>query len=551
MKSKDLKSAVKEAVDKQQKWNQDKEITSQIMALDDTTKKNVAIILRKETLNNAPKNSAELHRCVQSLWGISIPYTATAPGFNAPFEWFADVYFERAKTSVAMASRDSGKTYLATFLHYLKNTFNPNYSSRHAAANREQASVAAGYLHNYGQDEVLATAFDGKPGKQEARWKNNGHWKIVTGSVAGVSGQHPSMASWDEIEFWNISAIEQTWAVPSERYGYQPIWAAFSTRQRSFGAMSWLVDEADSRGIQLYQWTAFETMRRCKTCVAIDNAPHGSDDEREKHCILWKACQGSRGLKSSGWKSRESVSDLCRKMGGPDSVAWKTQGLCERPSSSGLVLHNFEHAYRNAEGNYTIWEYKPELPWYAVHDPAEGKTSVIYFLQMYDDCTFIFDELVQDNCPDVTTAKQAFYEKCASLELPDPDIIVVDPHKTDAVATWKYGSTSGTGIMKSYNADVPDTRKESGGQLIRNGIEFLRREICDGSGTRRFFINPKTCPRAIRAVKEYHYPTSMNNVVESNDPDKEYSDEIDPMRYWVMYKLFKLRSRNYKIIWLH
>lgn len=889
-----MENPLKSAIQEQKNWNQDKDLAQKILTLDYENRRLIRTQLRTEALHNQPKNARELHEAVRTLFGISIPWTSTADGFHSPYNWFYDVFFGHAVTSVALASRGSGKTYLASILHYMLNTYKPGFSSKHAGGTKEQAGVASNYLYGFSQDKVLGSMFLGKPGKLAAYWKNGGQWSIVTGTMQGVSGQHPVMASWDEIEFWPVEAIEQTWAVPVDRNGHRRIWAAFSTRQRclpaytrvvtedgpmkigtivnkkyagkvrvwddtngcwdwrhvvqwhrngsstewykvytkhsglgkgcelvatgdhhvyyapnkkkplrdftpndclvlpswvpsksqrqvllgtllgdagmqrgsvriehsvkqidyvrwwskaffehvsgeshnakrdhylvrlpacpythnleaewystgekrvptyvwdelderglavwlmddgsyrkagtkgggdtwhiycnhfneeerwymeawfnnhdiklswqwngthhyayiggksarkvtemvspwlqvsehlgprkgykrwkgmdvhpgrqgavqvpidrieienskpqgcydigvegihnytngsgvlvsnSFGAMNWLVDEAPERNIKLYQWTAFETMQRCPTCVAIDNAPYGTDDEREKHCVLWKACQGVRGRKSSGWVPRERVVELCKEMGGPNTNAWKTQGLCERPSSTGLVLGNFEHRYRVEEGNYTTWTYKPELPWYAVHDPAEGKKSVIYFLQTYNDCTFIFDELVQEACPDVTTAKQAFWEKCAQLELPDPEMIVVDPHKTDAVSTWKWGSVGGTGINKMYNADVPDTKNEAGGQEITNGIEFLRREICNGAMERKFFINPRYCPKAIRAIKEYHYPTNLKNEVTSDNPSKEYSDEIDPMRYWVMYKIFKLRPRNRRIIW--
>jgi hypothetical protein len=185
-----------------------------------------------------------------------------------------------------------------------------------------------------------------------------------------------------------------------------------------------------------------------------------------------------------------------------------------------------------------------------VHDPSEGKKSVIYFIQRYDGMTFCFDELVDPLCPDVTKAKQDFYDHCLRMGYPDPAVIVVDPHRTDAVATWRVGSKSGTGIMHKYNADVPDISGSSGvTQLLNKTLELLRQSICDGSNTRRLFINPEYCPRAIRATKEYHYPTDpVTNEIMSDIPDKAYSDEIDPLRYWEMYVITKLGKSAGRVI---
>jgi hypothetical protein len=192
----------------------------------------------------------------------------------------------------------------------------------------------------------------------------------------------------------------------------------------------------------------------------------------------------------------------------------------------------------------------PELPWYAVHDPSEGKKSVIYFLQIYDGATYYFDEIVDPLCPDVTKAKQDFWEHCQRMGYGDPAVIVVDPHRTDAVATWKVGSKSGVGIMHKYNADVPDTT-EAGGvtQMLNKTLELLRQGICDGNGIRRIFVNPDYCPRAIRGIKEYHYPTdSITNEITSDKPDKAYSDEVDPFRYMEMYRATKMGRTGGRIL---
>lgn len=280
----------------------------------------------------------------------------------------------------------------------------------------------------------------------------------------------------------------------------------------------------------------------------MDQEPHGDDEARGRACILWQDCKGERAKKASGWLTLAETQDKCIRLGGPDGREWRTQGLCNRPSSHGLVLHNFEKEYK-PHGNYTKWTYIPELPWYAVHDPAEGKKSVIYFLQEYQGCTYVFDESVIEACADVTEAKEEFYAHCRRMNYPDPEVIVVDPHRTDAVATWKRGSKSGTGILKRYNAETPDISQSTGtGQLLTDTLDILRRHIRDGSGIRRMFINPEFCPKLDRAVVEYHYPTDpVTNEIKSDTPDKAYSDEIDPLRYWAMYKEKVLSSGRVRV----
>jgi hypothetical protein len=518
-----------------------------ISQADDISKKNIAIQIKHKFLDNAPTNAQELHDCVKALWGVSIPYTSCSPDANAPFEWFSKLYFGLSEYSVAVASRLSGKTFYASILHYLLNNYRPGFSSRHAAGTRDQADVAAMYLQDWATDAIKGSVFDGRPGKLSARWKKTGgHWKIVTGSAAGVSGQHPIMATFDEIEFWKIEAVEQTFFLPQEDTDGFMLWAAFSTRQRSFGCMNWLVDEAPKRSIHVFKWTAFETMQRCKTCVAKDAHPHGSDEQRQQVCNLWEDCRGEKGIKATGWIPRERV---CMRKASLSKQAWRVQGICDKPSSTGLVLNNFEHEYK-PDGNYTHWTYQDHLPLYVTHDPAEGKKSCLYFIQVFRDSVYVFDEIIQPECPNVSTTKGAFYERCEKKGYKNPTVIVVDPRKPDAIADWNSGSLEGTGAGKKYRAAAPDIDKASGGQLIWKTIEFLRKQIQDGDGIRRLFVNPVQCPGLVRGAREYHYPTDMNNQITSDTPDKEYSDEIDPLRYFVQYYLQHIKQGAGKAFWL-
>lgn len=659
----------------------------------------IQVHLKDQALrHDCPSNARELHGCIKILFGIYVPWVATTPDANAPFEWISNVFFGKSPLSFAIGARNSGKTHGASMLHYLLNTFKPGYMSRHAGANREQASVAAAYLRLFASDTSLGSVFDKqKVGKSEATWKNLSNYKILTGSTAGVSGNHPVAAFWDEIEFWKVEALEQSWYVPSSYGRYDKLWVAMSTRQRclpgytriitedglqkisrivntryagkvksfnvttgtwewkavtgwfrngsstewykvyleytgkgrgceliatgdhyvyydgvhkkplrdftvgdtlcvpstepygpvpieqvpiarieivetapqvcyditvednhnycngsnilvsnSFGAANWLGDHAAEKGVDLYRWTAFETMQRCRSCIAIDQHPNGTDDERQSVCNLYEDCLGKRGIKSSGWVPREEVCKIKKSL---SKAAWRVQGVCDKPSSSGLVLSNFDHEYRIDGGNYTHFAYQPHLPLYVTHDPAEGKKSCLFFIQLHEGNVYVFDEIIQPECPNTSTTKKAFYEHCRKMGYADPVVIVVDPRKTDAMADWSTGTPSGEGLGKRYKAVGPPTDNARGGQLIAQTIEFLRKQIQDGDGIRRFFVNPKTCPGLVKALREYHYPTDMNNVITSDTPDKEYSDEIDPIRYFIQYHKFVLQTSSHQIHW--
>lgn len=515
------------------------ELNKNVENLSDEEKLNSINIMRSNAASEVPRNSEELWNYIRVVYGKAIPYTSTDPDFQAPFHYFNTLWFGKHEDIVALASRGGGKTDLASIYLDMCGNLRPLHEVVHAAGTKVQASVLADYTDNFYNDPVLKPYFSSAPPRESAKWKNGAKYKITTGSMKGVSGQHSNVITLDEIEFWRVEDLQQTFEVPVTKNGYKRGWAAFSTRQRAWGGMSWLVDEAPKRNIKVFQWSAFETMQPCRTCLAIDAHPNyrgeATDKAREDVCILWKHCRGERAKKATGWLPLEEIQNKCTRLGGPDGREWLTQGMCSRPSSHGLVLFNFEHEYR-PDGNYTKWTYQPELPWYATHDPAEGKKSVIYFIQVQDGKSFVFDERILHECPDVTAAKQDFYEYCMLKGYGDPDVIVVDPHRTDAVATWKFGTPDGVGIARKYSADVPDTTETTGsGQLLYKTLDNLREYICNGKGERKLLVNPEYCAGCIKGVKEHHYPTDMNNNILSNKPNDAYKDEIDPLRYWVMY----------------
>jgi hypothetical protein len=234
-------------------------------------------IIRSSAVSEVPRNSEELWNYVKAVYGKELAYTATDPEFNSPFEYFCKMWFSKEEKVVALASRGGGKTDLASIFINMAGTLRPNYEIVHAAGTKVQASVLADYIQNFYQDPVLKPYFDGIPARESFKWRNYARAKVATGTMRGVSGQHSNIITLDEIEFWKPEDIQQTLEVPVAKNGYQRGWAAFSTRQRNYGGMAWLVDNAFKRGIAVFKWSAFETMQPCKRCLGYNSPVMLSD----------------------------------------------------------------------------------------------------------------------------------------------------------------------------------------------------------------------------------------------------------------------------------
>jgi hypothetical protein len=190
---------------------------------------------------------------------------------------------------------------------------------------------------------------------------------------------------------------------------------------------------------------------------------------------------------------------------------------------------------RQEGGNYANIDYVKELPFYISHDPAEGKKSVIWFWHVYEGGMYIFDELISEQCPNTMVAKKEFYEYCQLMGYRDPDMVIVDPRKTDAVADWQSGTRGGVGNAHKYKATTPPISDDVGGQSIEIGINETRTAIYDGS-VRRVFVNPNNCPKFVTMIEEHHYRVDkLTGEVAANVPAEAYKDESDAFRYGVRY----------------
>lgn len=497
-----------------------------------------------ELAKNPPKNPSELHKAIRLIWGFNIPYTATDSTARAPFEMMCDFYFQKSSTLLGWAPRAGGKTMALSIGETLQMATKPNYSIMHAGATRNQASVLTEYMQQWYQLPSMKGMYKRYPTATQTELRNGSRTKIVTGTFTGVSGNHPIWASFDEIETWEVADLSQTWKCPITKFDpltgntYQGIWSGISTNQRSFGAMNYLISNADEREIEVYRWSIFEVMKPCKTCIAQDAYPHGSDEAKESVCPLWRYCHGERAKKATGWIPLETVLKDIKTFGGIDSNEVQTQLLALRPSTTGLVYHNFVDAPKILGGNVLPFEYinSPSFRWYAVQDPAESRKSVIYCVY-YDEATsesYFFDEHIMEECGSTMQHKIEFDAWLKERGWKKPEAVIVDPRKVDAVVDWRLGTEEGEGSMSSYNAITPSVTEEDGGNTILAGVRETRKLVYDGH-KRRIFVNRSRCPYIMNMFREYHYPMDKVGKVTSETPATAFKDEADTMRYWARY----------------
>src|SRR5213596_3600741 len=68
--------------------------------------------LEQRLAQYGPQTDDELHDWIKAEFGLDIPRVSVCEGHDAPFDFIADLYFERTDAALLMANRGGSKTFL-------------------------------------------------------------------------------------------------------------------------------------------------------------------------------------------------------------------------------------------------------------------------------------------------------------------------------------------------------------------------------------------------------------------------------------------------------
>jgi hypothetical protein len=166
----------------------------------------------EERLNEeGPQNDDELHAWLKYELHIDIPRVAVCPGHDAPFQFLADLFFERIEAALGVANRGGAKTFLVAVLHWLNSRFKPGCESCTFGAIEAQSFRAYAHLRNWIYDE------DGnlKPTivsslMRDTTFKNGSKIEVLGSTPDAVNGPHPQKAHADEIELMRDDTFRES-----------------------------------------------------------------------------------------------------------------------------------------------------------------------------------------------------------------------------------------------------------------------------------------------------------------------------------------------------
>lgn len=330
-------------------------------------------VLKRKQPEHGPRNDDELHAWILNNIGYDIPRVPVCEGHQTPFEFLADLYFERVNSAVAMAARGSSKTVVSAILHLLNSLFRPGCESLTVGALLLQANRAFdvfkqvlklhGGVQNEEEHPLIVRSI-----QDITEFTNGSETRIIPGTLAAVNGPHPQKFHTDEAELMDARVFQESRQMPMGKKGIKKTVWITSTRKSSAGPMQRIIDSienAEAEGhippYKLYTWCFAESAKNVPNCrVAKPDLPE------EEKCACNKVVKGKwedgtnrtfdqicRGRldRSQGYIE---LSDLHSTFMDSDQDTWEAQQECSKPEVGGMVFPTW------SKERYGIKWYEPD-----------------------------------------------------------------------------------------------------------------------------------------------------------------------------------------------
>lgn len=500
-------------------------------------------------LVNAPKTDDELYEFIDLAYDVRLPRKVIEPGHRTPFQFVADLFFERVKNVVAFASRNGGKTYAVALLNHLDMVFKPSCEIASAGAVRDQADKCYRYYQSFLEldwfkdlnrrfEEITGKPLLPKDGSIKSKTQFNPDklhqhgslMEIITGTEKGLRGPHPNKARIDEVDLveWSVLQTALSMARSSGEIRGQNVFT--STRQLQDGSMQRLLDEASAKGLEIYEWNIWEVVQKCpRRCV--EDPVHGS-------CPIYTYCKG-KAHHCDGFYSIDDFIDKVRLL---DRETFETEWLNLRPSRHKLVYPQFQHSKHvmTPERLYKITGCDtPQFSWNRLAGLDFGSSPghpfvYVKLCQLPNNAWMVFHEyvaeqrLIRDHAQAIKQSPQ-YYRG---------EIIFADWDAQDRLELAACG--------------VPTRAAVKGPSTVSMGIDHLKGLLSGFPPLEepQLYVWHE-CTSTIKEFGLYQWPTRPDGRVDkSGQPVKENDHCMDAVRY-ALYSRHRQGTQRYRARTIH
>lgn len=364
----------------------------------DLAKSTDALLKKKPAVG--PQNDDELWDWIKENLQIEVPRVSVCPDHQSPFQFLADIYFERVTAAIAIANRGGSKTMISAIIHLLNSLFKPGCESAQLGAEEQQARRAyinlQQLLRTHGNVETHHDHPDlEKSIERVTEFKNHSKLEILIATPQGVNGPHPMKLATDEAELIPEDIFQESRNMSMSKEGIIAQDWITSTRKYAHGLMQKLLDEnieAERAGADppyaVYTWCVFESAAQVPNCQVAhpdcenpcpcDRVVKGAWEDGSPRRFT-DVCKG-RLARSRGFMDFHDVHKTFRST---NQEVYEAQQLCDKPETSGLVFPLFSKERHGVKW----WEPDPDNgPIYMSVDFGSTNPSAVNWYQvlLYD-----------------------------------------------------------------------------------------------------------------------------------------------------------------------
>lgn len=483
---------------------------------------------------NPPADDDELHEFIRLSIKVTVPRVVITPGHRAPFEFIADMFFERVDNTLVFANRNGGKTYAIAILNLLDMLFKPGCEIASAGAVKDQAKKCYAYVQEFMEEDWFrdfchrylrktGRTFVTKEIQEETSFRTKSKLQILTATKKGVRGPHPNKARLDEIDEveWDILQAFFSMARSSNEIKAQNLFS--STRQYERGTMQRLLDEAAKKGITVYEWNIWETVEKC-TRRCFDDPEHGT-------CPIYVHCRG-KAHKSDGFYD---INDFINKAKSLDPETWDTEWLNKKPAKHKLV---YGDAWSESRHIMTPEKLKKltGIPFVVVDWPricgidfGGGPGHPFVYLKL---------------CQLPNGAWLLFFEYVAEQRLMRDHAAVIKASPWWHRHEWSYSDHARQDRMELKDLGV---NTKAANKEVKMGINHLRTLLLGHPPNLEPMLYVwHQCTYTIQEFGLYSWPVGPDGTVaKDGNPEKKHDHTMDALRY-ALYSLKEKPKRRYR-----
>lgn len=482
-----------------------------------------------------PQDNDELHTWIRDVLGFDMVREPTTEGHKTPFQFIADAFFGRIGLILVRGCRGGGKTLSLAILEVLLTVFKEKISIVYIGGTEGQSRDGyAYYAGDPGSDGVsgmihkpyFSKLLGDEPKVSKTVLTNQSKLEIRTGgSIRSVSGPHPQVLLADEIDHMDKLVLDTALQMPMSKNGYESLIVMASSQYHSTGTMQDMIDDAEEKGIAIYEFDIFDVMQscgyeypaECEKCPLYKwNNPYTGKEE--------ELCKG-RGAEANG---HYSYRDVVTKFLTTSADNFALQYLLLTGSKQGLVYPQYSDDNRRTFPPEDAEDLSKWSCYAGVDQRSRGRIVVIaerpprvYNGEEIIERWAIAEWHNNSSTPNklIQAAQRLKYQMLEEFGL-HLNVFWAEKAAEDLMSDWPRDLHGKTIPKEVYN--------------VAYGLGVIRDLIRNNAGVSQLFIDPERCPMLDNVISNVYQCKQIKGVYDHDRPANKGGDFADALRYAIV-----------------